>query len=94
VLKRYLMVVGIILAALVGLGVWLKPPLDKMREGVEAGLSAYARNHLKPGETMPSVTHTQTHDWLVAVSHTARVGDLTFYCYGAFKVTYCNLPEE
>jgi hypothetical protein len=56
VLKRYLMVVGIILAALVGLGVWLKPPLDKMREGVEAGLSAYARNHLKPGETMPSRT--------------------------------------
>jgi hypothetical protein len=94
VLKRYLVVVGIILAVVVGLGVWLKPPLDKMREGVEAGLTEYAKNHLKPGETMPSVTHTDSRDWFVAVSHTAQVGDLSFYCYGAFKVTVCNLPEE
>jgi hypothetical protein len=93
-LKRYLMVVGIILAAVVALGVWLKPPLDRMREGVNAGLTEYARHHLKPGETMPSVSHTESHDWIVAVSHTARVGDLSFYCFGAFKVTVCNLPEE
>lgn len=93
-LQRYLVVVGIILAVVLGLGVWLKPPLDKMREGVAEGLTEYAKHHLKPGETMPSVTHAETHDWLIAVSHTARVGDLSFYCYGAFKVTVCNLPEE
>ena len=93
-IRRYFMVVGVILAALVGLGVWLKPPLEKMREGVEQGLTAYTRHHLKPGQTMPTVTHTESHDWLVAVSHVAHVGDLTFYCTGAFKVTVCNLPEE
>ena len=92
--KRYFTVVGVILAGVIALGVWLKPPLDKMREGVEDGLVEYARNHLKTGETMPAVTHTESHDWLIAASHTARVGDLTFYCTGAFKVTVCNLPDE
>jgi len=94
VFRRYLMVVGIILVVVLGLAVWLKPPLDRMREGVDQGLAEYARQHLKAGEAMPQVTHTESHDWLVAVSHTAHVGDLTFYCMGAFKVTVCNLPEE
>lgn len=92
-LKRYLAVVGIILLALIGLGVWLKPPLDDMREGVEDGLTTYAAQNLKPGEVMPAVSHVESHDWLVAVSHAARVGDKTFYCVGAFKVTVCDHPE-
>lgn len=92
--RRYLTVVGIILVVILGLGVWLKPPLDQMREGVEEGLTAYARHHLKPGETLPAVTHSGPHDWLIATSHTAQIGDVTFYCVGAFKVTVCNLPEE
>ena len=92
-LKRYLVVVAIILAALVGLGVWLKPPLDDMRKGVEEGLSAYAANRLQAGETMPAVNHVESHDWLVAVSHIATVGDKTFYCVGALKVTVCDHPE-
>ncbi len=91
--RRYFTVVGVILVALIGLGVWLKPPLEKMREGVEQGLAEYARHHLEAGKTMPAVTHTDSRDWLVAVSHVAHVGDLTFYCYGGFKVTVCNLPE-
>lgn len=94
VVKRYLTVVGIILAVLVGLGIWLKPPIESMRQGVDAGLAEYAKKHLKPGETMPVVSETETTDWLVAVSHSARVGERTFYCYGAFKVTVCNLPDE
>jgi len=47
--RRYLTVVGIILVAVVAAGVWLKPPLQKMRDGVEEGLKEYARAHLKPG---------------------------------------------
>ena len=89
--RRYLTVVGIILAVVVAAGVWLKPPLAKMREGVEEGLREYAKYHLKPGEPMPAVTSTESHDWGVAVSHTAKVGDKTFYCVGAFKVTICDL---
>lgn len=90
---RYFSVVGIILLVVIGLAVWLKPPLADMREGVEAGLSEYARTKLKPGETMPAVTHVDSRDWLVAVSHVAKVGDLTFYCAGAFRVTVCGDPQ-
>ncbi len=89
--RRYLTVVGIILAVVVAAGVWLKPPLQKMRDGVEEGLKEYARAHLKPGETMPVVTHQESHDWAIAVSHVAMVGDKSFYCVGAFKVTICDL---
>ncbi len=92
-LKRYLATVGIILAVLVGLGVWLKPPLADMREGVDEGLTAYAAQKLAAGEAMPEVRHTESHDWLVAVSHAAKVGAETFYCVGAFKVTVCNSPD-
>lgn len=92
-MRRYLTVVGAILVAVLGLAVWLKPPLDKMRAGVEAGLSEYAKTKLKPGETMPVVTHVDSHDWFIAVSHAAKVGDLTFYCVGAFRVTYCSYPD-
>ncbi len=92
-MRRYLAVVGVILAVALGLAVWLKPPLRQMREGVEIGLLEYAKARLKSGETMPAVTHVDSHDWYVAVSHVARVGDLTFYCIGAFKVTICDYPE-
>jgi len=92
-LKRYLAVVGVILASLFGLGVWLKPPLTDMRLGVAEGLTAYAAKTLKTGEAMPEVSHVESHDWLVAVSHAATVGEKTFYCVGAFKVTFCDHPE-
>lgn len=92
-IKRYLIVVAIILAVLAGAGVWLKPPLERMREGVEEGLSEYAKRHLRPGEPMPAITHVESHDWGLAVSHTAKAGDKTFSCFGAFKVTICNVAD-
>ena len=33
--RRYLVVVAMILAALTGPGIWLKPPLEDMRAGAE-----------------------------------------------------------
>jgi hypothetical protein len=92
-IRRYLAVVGIVLATVLALAVWLKPPLSQMRAGVETGLSEYARAKLKPGETMPAVTHVASHDWYVAVSHVAKVGELSFFCIGAFKVTICDFPS-
>jgi type II secretory pathway component PulM len=93
-IRRYLAIVGLILVVVIGLAVWLKPPLDRMREGVEEGLTAYAKQHAKPGDAAPVVREVASHDWLVAVSHVAKVNDdLTFYCIGAFKVTICDLPE-
>jgi len=90
--RRYLAVVGIILIVLLAGGVWLKPSLAHMQEAVERGLAEYARAKTAAGETVPAVMHKESHDWLIAVSHTATVGEETFYCVGAFKVTYCDIP--
>lgn len=92
--KRYLMIVAIILVVIVAGGVWLKPSAEKMRESVEAGLTEYARAKTAAGETVPAVTHQETNDWIIGVSHGARIGDLSFFCMGGFKVTYCQLPDE
>lgn len=91
--RRYLTVVAIILVVVIAAGVWLKPPLQRMREGVEAGLTEYARAHLGPGETMPAVTHEESHDWGIAVSHVAMVDEKKFFCVGAFKVTICDFTN-
>jgi hypothetical protein len=93
-LRRYFAVLGAVVVVVVGLAIWLKPPLEKMREGVQAGLTAYAEQHVKPGGELPEVRAIESHDWGVAVSHIARLGDdLTFSCIGAFKVTVCNWPD-
>lgn len=91
--RRYLLVVGGIFVVLVALGVWLKPPLENMREGVDEGLRAWAAAHSDAGEPPPAVTHEESHDWIIAASHTARVGEETFSCWGAFKVTVCTGPD-
>lgn len=92
-LKRYLTIVGLILVVIVGLGVWLKPPLAKLRASVEEGLQAHAVRKLQAGKAMPAVSHIASRDWLVAVSHSARVGEDIFYCFGAFRVTFCQHPD-
>ena len=92
VLKRYLAVMGVLALGLAGLGVWLKPSPETMRETVEQGLAEYARVKTEAGETLPAVTHQESRDWLLAVSHVATVGDETFFCVGGFKVTYCDIP--
>jgi hypothetical protein len=57
------------------------------------GLSADAADSLKAGEAMPEVSDAESHDWLVAVSHSACVDQKTFSCVGAFKVTICQQPD-
>lgn len=88
-MKRYLAVVGIVLVVVFGLAVWLKPPLDKVREGVEIALAEHAR---ASGEAA-APADIESHDWIVATSHSVKVGGETFFCFGAMKVTYCQLPD-
>lgn len=92
-MKRYLMVVGIIIAVVIALGIWLKPPLAKMRESVYGELSRYAQARIAAGETAPAITSTDSNDWGVAVSHFVKAGDLAFYCFGAYRVTFCSSPD-
>ena len=42
---------------------------------------------------MPEMSDAESHDWLVAVSHAARVDQKTFSCVCAFKVTICQQPD-
>lgn len=93
ILKRYLMVVGVILAVIIALGVWLKPPVEKMEEAVKQALTEYAQAKTAAGETAPAVTRQESHDWVIIVSHVAKVGEETFSCFGGFKVTFCQSPN-
>lgn len=91
--KRYLMVVGVILAVIIALGVWLKPPVEQMRNGLETGIAQYRQAKQKTGGPPPVITHQESRDWLIAVSHIATVDEKTYACVGAFKVTVCNTPD-
>ena len=92
-MKRYLMVVGIILAVIVVLGVCLKPSLSAMRDGFDTGMVEYKRAKEQAGAAPPVITHETSRDWLVAVSHGATVDGRAYSCFGAFKVTICTTPD-
>lgn len=92
-MRRYLSIVAIILAVVIGLGVWLKPPLRDMRESVDAELARFAQARVAAGETAPAITSVASNDWGVAVSHVVRAGDLAFSCVGAYRVTVCSSPD-
>lgn len=92
--RRWLMLFGVLIVGIVSVGVWLKPPVEDMREAVDEGLRAWAAAHADKGAAAREVTHSESHDWGIVVSHTAQVGDITFSCWGGFKVTVCNTPDE
>lgn len=88
-IRRYLIVVGLILVVVIGLGVWLKPPLSQVREDVEALIADHA--HETGDAAQPA--DVESHDWILATSHAAKIGERTFSCFGAMKVTVCTGPE-
>jgi len=93
ILKRYLTVLALIFAVIIAIGVWLKPPVEKMEEAVGQALREYAEAKTAAGETAPVVTRQESHDWVVIVSHVAKVGEETFSCVGGYKVTFCQSPN-
>jgi len=88
--RRYLTVVGIILVVVIAAGVWLKPPVSKLRESIETNLAEDARERAAAGDTSVVPVIHESRDWLIAASHTAKAGDRTYSCVGAFKVTVCK----
>lgn len=93
ILKLYLTVLGVIFAVIIALGVWLKPPVEKMEEAVTQALTEYVQSKTAAGGAAPVVTRQESHDWVILVSHVAKVGEETFSCIGGFKVTFCQSPE-
>lgn len=98
-LRRYHVVVGIILVALVSIALMTKPKQDDLREAVEESVAAYqkaraASPDVPDAKPAPLQTIAEAHDYLVALSYSARLAnDIEFFCIGAFKVTYCQSPD-
>lgn len=92
-MRRYFAIVGIILAVLIGLGFWLKPSLQDLRERVDGDVQSYAQTRMAAGEGAPAVSSVKSNDWGVFVSHVVRMGELTFSCVGAYRVTVCTSPD-
>jgi hypothetical protein len=96
--RRYFMVVGAIFAVLIGGAVATKPKPEKMREGVEEAMTAYAAAQAQAPEVLKDISlpsHiSREHDYIVAVSYEAETGDgKKFSCWGAFIVTVCSSSE-
>ncbi len=91
-MRRYLTIVGIILAVVVGLAIWQKPPLDDMRKSVETALADYQQQHGIAGGSPGA--KTESHDWVVAASHSVKLeSGVVFSCFGAYHVTVCQSPD-
>jgi hypothetical protein len=95
--KRYFIVVGIILAVVIGAGIATKPKPGEMKRDAEEAMTDYAKAQKETGLVgelqLPSQI-AEERDWLVAVSYTARQADgKTYSCWGAFRVTVCNSPD-
>lgn len=91
-MRRYITIVGIILAVVVGLAIWQKPPLENMRKSVETALADYQQQHGivagSPGGK------AESHDWIVAASHSVKLeSGETFSCFGAYRITVCQSPD-
>ena len=92
-MRSYFTVVGIVLAVLIGAGLWLKPSPQEMRDIVDREVARYSQARSEVGETVPAITSVDADDWVVAVSHVVRMGEHTFYCAGAYRVTVCGSPD-
>lgn len=92
-MRRYFTIVGIILAAMIGLGLWLKPPLQNMRDIVDREVARYVEAKGGAGGSAPAITSVASNDWAIAVSHVVHVGEDAFYCAGAYRMTVCGSPD-
>jgi hypothetical protein len=96
-IKPYFMVVGLILAVIVGAGIGTKPKPGEMKKDAEEAMADYDRAQKEMGLVGDLQLRSQIsneRDWLLAVSYTATQADgKTFSCWGAFHVTVCNSPD-
>ncbi len=92
-MRRYFTIVGVILAVLIGLGFWLKPSPQDLRDSVDGNVLSYFRTKEAAGEAAPKIDFVETNNFGIFVSHVVRAGELTFSCHGAYRVTVCAMPD-
>jgi hypothetical protein len=96
--KRYFMVVGAILAVLIG-GLWAtRPKPGELKRGVEEAMAAYAKAQASaPAGTLKDISLPQVieeHDWILARSYSAQQDGKSFSCWGVSVVTVCDTPDH
>src|SRR5215510_4301683 len=95
--KRYLIVVGLILVVLVGGAIATKPKAGKLKHGVDEAMAAYAKAKAAAPDALKELSlpaQIEEHDWVVAKSYTAKGQDgAVFSCWGVSFVTVCSSPN-
>jgi hypothetical protein len=98
VIKRYLMVVGAILAVVIGGLFVTKPKAGEMQRSVDEAMAAYAEAQAAAPEgtlrdiSLPKITGER--DWILARSYSAEQDGKRFSCWGVSVVTVCDTPDE
>jgi hypothetical protein len=96
-IKRYFMVVGAILAVLIGGLVATKPKAGEVKRSVDEAMTAYreAQAAAPPGAlqdiSLPQIVDER--DWILARSYSAQQDGKSFACWGVSVVTVCNTPD-
>ena len=97
-IKRYLIVVGAILAVVLGGLYATKPKAGEMKRNVEEAMTAYreAQAAAPPGTlreiSLPQIV--EEHDWILARSYSAQQDGKSFACWGVSIVTVCDSPDH
>ena len=96
-IKRYLLVVGAILAVLAGALFLTKPKEGEIRRSVDEAMAAYTKAQAAaPAGTMREISLpkiTGEHDWILARSYSAEQDGKSFSCWGVSIVTVCDAPD-
>jgi hypothetical protein len=96
--KRYLIVVGVILAVVIGGLFATKPKAGEMKRSVDEAMLAYkeAQAAAPPGTlrdiSLPQIVEER--DWILARSYTAEQDGKRFSCWGVSVVTVCDALDE
>lgn len=96
-IKRYLMVVGAILALVIGVLFATKPKAGEMKRSVAEAMSAYAKARAAaPPGTLDDISLPQIvdeRDWILARSYSAQQDGKRFSCWAVSVVTVCDSPD-
>ena len=96
--KRYLLVLGVILAVVIGVLFATKPKAGEMKRGVDEAMVAYKEAQaVAPQGTLRDLSLPQIveeRDWILARSYAAEQDGKRFTCWGVSVVTICDTPDD
>lgn len=96
--KRYFIVLGVILAVVVGGLFATKPKAGEMKQSVDDAMVAYREAQAAaPAGTLKDIALPQIveeRDWILARSYMAEQDGKRFACWGVSVLTVCDTPDH